>query len=166
MMTHNNRFQEKASFIQTELKRLDETRLIPNAATIDRLADIVQTGELKQPTLLADLLKRPELRYEHIARLAPPDEELPPSVREQVEIQIKYDGYIQRQQRQIHQFKKLENLRIPDTFNYVDVRGLKTEAREKLEKIRPASIGQASRLPGVSPADISILMVMLHQQNR
>ena len=161
-----NRFQEKASFIQTELKRLDETRLIPNAATIDRLADIVQTGELKQPTLLADLLKRPELRYEHIARLAPPDEELPPSVREQVEIQIKYDGYIQRQQRQIHQFKKLENLRIPDTFNYVDVRGLKTEAREKLEKIRPASIGQASRLPGVSPADISILMVMLHQQNR
>ncbi len=161
-----NRFQEKASFIQTELKRLDKTRLIPSAATIDRLADIVQTGELKQPTLLADLLKRPELRYEHIARLAPPDEELPPSVREQVEIQIKYDGYIQRQQRQIHQFKKLENLRIPDTFNYVDVRGLKTEAREKLEKIRPASIGQASRLPGVSPADISILMVMLHQQNR
>ncbi len=161
-----SRFQKKASFIKAELKRLDETRLIPNAATIDRLADIVQTGELKQPTLLADLLKRPELSYEHIARLAPTDEELPPAVKEQVEIQIKYDGYIQRQQRQIHQFKKLENLRIPDTFNYVDVRGLKTEAREKLEKIRPASIGQASRLPGVSPADISILMVMLHQQNR
>lgn len=161
-----SRFQKKASFIETELKRLDETRLIPNAATIDRLADIVQTGELKQPTLLADLLKRPELSYEHIARLDPPSEELPTAVKEQVEIQIKYDGYIQRQQRQIHQFKKLENLRIPDTFNYVDVRGLKTEAREKLEKIRPASIGQASRLPGVSPADISILMVMLHQQNR
>ena len=158
-----SRFQKKASSIQTELKRLDETRLIPNAATIDKLANIVETGELKQPTLLADLLKRPELSYEHIARLDPPSEKLPTAVKEQVEIQIKYDGYIQRQQRQIHQFKKMENLRIPDTFSYVDVRGLKTEAREKLEKIRPASIGQASRLPGVSPADISILMVMLHK---
>ena len=161
-----SRFQQKATSIQIELKRLDETRLTPNAATVDKLANIVETGKLKQPTLLADLLKRPELSYEHIARLAPPTVELPPAIREQVEIQIKYDGYIQRQQRQIHQFKKLENLRIPDTFNYVDVHGLKTEAREKLEKIRPASIGQASRLPGVSPADISILMVMLHQQNR
>ena len=161
-----SRFQKKASSIETELKRLDETRLVPNAATIDRLANIVETGELKQPTLLADLLKRPELCYEHIALLVPTDEKLPDAVKEQVEIQIKYDGYIQRQQRQIHQFKKMENLRIPDTFSYIDVRGLKTEAREKLEKIRPASIGQASRLPGVSPADISILMVMLHQQNR
>ena len=160
------KFQKKAASIQTELTRLDQTRLTPNIETIDRLADIVETGELKQPTALADLLKRPELCYEHIARLAPADEELPNAVKEQVEIQIKYDGYIQRQERQIHQFKKMENLRIPDTFNYVDVRGLKTEAREKLEKIRPASLGQASRVPGVSPADISILMVMLHQHNR
>lgn len=158
-----DKFQKKASSIESELKRLDEIRLVPNASTVDRLAKIVETGELKQPTLLADLLKRPELRYEHIVGLVPPPEELPPAVKEQVEIHIKYDGYIQRQQRQIHQFKRLENLRIPDTFNYADVRGLKTEAREKLEKIRPASIGQASRLPGVSPADISILMVMLHQ---
>ncbi len=157
------RFKKKAASIHSELSRLDQTRLTPNTETINRLADIVETGELKQPTALADLLKRPELCYEHISRLAPSDEELSHAVKEQVEIQIKYDGYIQRQQRQIHQFKKLENLRIPDNFNYVDVRGLKTEAREKLEKIRPASIGQASRLPGVSPADISILMVMLHQ---
>lgn len=160
-----SKFQEKASYIHTELKRLDEIRIVPNIATVDRLASIVKTGELKQPTLLADLLKRPELRYEHIASLVPPPDELPHTVKEQVEIQIKYDGYIQRQQRQIRQFKKLENLRIPDTFNYVGVHGLKTEAREKLEKIRPASIGQASRLPGVTPADISILMVMLHQHN-
>ena len=160
------KFQKKSASIQTELTRLDQTRLTPNIETIDRLADIVETGDLKQPTALADLLKRPELSYEHIARLAPADEELPNAVKEQVEIQIKYDGYIQRQQRQIHQFKKLENLRIPDTFNYMDVRGLKTEAREKLEKIRPESLGQASRVPGVSPADISILMVMLHQHNR
>lgn len=160
------RFKTKENAIKSELRRLDETRLTPNAVTIEKLQSIVETGELKQPTLLADLLKRPELNYEHISRLAPADELLSPDVTEQVEIQIKYDGYIQRQQRQINQFKKLENLRIPDTFDYVDVRGLKTEAREKLEKIRPASIGQASRLPGVSPADVSILMVMLHQHGR
>ena len=160
------RFKKKATSIHTELKRLDQTRLTPNAETIVKLANIVETGELKQPMALADLLKRPELCYEHIARLVPSDEELSHSVKEQVEIQIKYDGYIQRQQRQIHQFKRLENLRIPDNFKYMDVRGLKTEAREKLEKIRPASIGQASRLPGVSPADISILMVMLHQHRQ
>ena len=161
-----SRFQRKAAAIETELKRLSETRLTPNVATLEKLADIAETGELKQPTLLADLLKRPELHYADIARLVPPPVTFNSAVTEQVEIQIKYDGYIQRQQRQIHQFKKLENLRIPDTFNYTEVRGLKTEAREKLAKIRPTSIGQASRLPGVSPADVSILMVMLHQQNR
>ena len=159
-----HRFQKKAAHIQTELKRLKETLLKPTPATVQNLADILKTGALKQPTSLADLLKRPELRYEHITQIAPPVQILPPAVQEQVEIQIKYDGYIQRQQRQIHQFKRLENFRIPDTFDYANVQGLKTEAREKLTKIRPTSIGQASRLPGVSPADISILTVILHQQ--
>ena len=157
-------FQTKATDIETELKRLQETLLKPTTETVDNLANILKTGELKQPTSLADLLKRPELCYQHITQIAPPAEMLTPVVSEQVEIQIKYDGYIQRQQRQIHQFKKLENFQIPDTFNYANVQGLKTEAREKLAKIRPASIGQASRLPGVSPADISILTVMLHQR--
>jgi tRNA uridine 5-carboxymethylaminomethyl modification enzyme len=160
-----HRFQKKVVDIQTELKRLQETRLKPTTTTLNNLASIRETGELKRPTSLAELLKRPELRYEQISQIAPPSEILLPTVAEQVEIQIKYDGYIQRQQRQIHQFKKLENFRIPDTFDYTDVHGLKTEAREKLAKIRPASIGQASRLPGVSPADISILTVILHQQN-
>ena len=159
-----HQFQKKAADIQTELKRLQEILLKPTTATVENLENILKTGELKQPTSLADLLKRPELRYEHITQIAPPTEMLPPAVGEQVEIQIKYDGYIQRQQRQIHQFKRLENFRIPDTFDYANVQGLKTEAREKLTKIRPASIGQASRLPGVSPADISILTVILHQQ--
>ena len=160
-----HQFQEKAAAIQTELGRLQETLLKPTSTTLDNLASILETGELKQPTSLAELLKRPELHYEQITQIAPPSESLPLAVTEQVEIQIKYDGYIQRQQRQIHQFKKLENFRIPDTFDYTDVQGLKTEAREKLAKIRPASIGQASRLPGVSPADISILTVILHQRN-
>ena len=157
-------FQKKAADIQAELKRLQETLLKPTTATVENLENILKTGELKQPTALADLLKRPELHYEHVTQIAPPGETLTPAVQEQVEIQIKYDGYIQRQQRQIHQFKRLENFRIPDTFDYASVQGLKTEAREKLAKIRPLSIGQASRLPGVSPADISILTVILHQQ--
>ena len=157
-------FESKAADIQTELKRLQETLLKPTPTTVDNLANILKTGALKQPTSLADLLKRPELRYKHITQIGPPAEMLQPDVTEQVEIQIKYDGYIQRQQRQIDQFKKLENFQIPDTFDYTDVQGLKTEAREKLAKIRPTSIGQASRLPGVSPADISILTVILHQQ--
>ena len=162
------RFQTKAAQIQSERARLHRTLLKPTHERLNAadFADILETGELKQPTSLAELLKRPALRYEQVARLMPAPDALPPAVKEQVEIQIKYDGYIQRQQRQIHQFKKLENFRIPEAFDYADVPGLKTEAREKLAKIRPASIGQASRLPGVSPADISILTVMLHQQKK
>ncbi len=162
------RFQTKAAQIQSERTRLHRTLLKPTHERLNAadFADILETGELKQPTSLAELLKRPALRYEQVARLVPAPDALPPAVKEQVEIQIKYDGYIQRQQRQIHQFKKLENFRIPEAFDYADVPGLKTEAREKLAKIRPASIGQASRLPGVSPADISILTVMLHQQKK
>ncbi len=167
-----HQFQKKAEDIQTELKRLQETVIKPGsppiigesqAMAIDNWKNIVKTGELKQPTSLAELLRRPELHYGEINQIAPSPEILSEAVKEQVEIQIKYDGYIQRQQRQIHQFKKMENLRIPDTFDYAMVPGLKAEAREKLMKIRPASIGQASRLPGVSPADVSILTVILHQ---
>ncbi len=167
-------FQKKAKNIQTELKRLHETVLKPaeppligkgQVVSADSWATIVKTGELKQPTSLAELLRRPQLHYEDISQIIPSPEILSEAVKEQVEIQIKYDGYIQRQQRQIHQFKKMENFRIPDTFDYDEVPGLKAEAREKLMKIRPASIGQASRLPGVSPADVSILMVILHQHN-
>ena len=165
-------FQEKARDVQTELKRLQEVILKPGSPPVingqavpaDSLTNIVKTGELKQPTSLAELLRRPELRYEGISQISSSPEILSEAVKEQVEIQVKYDGYIQRQQRQIHQFKRMENLRIPNTFDYAEVPGLKAEAREKLIKIRPASIGQASRLPGVSPADISILTVMLHQR--
>lgn len=166
--------EKKAENIQTALKRLRETVLKPGEPPVigagepvpaDSLARIVKTGGLKQPTSLAELLKRPELHYKDISQIIPSPEVWSKAVKEQVEIQIKYDGYIQRQQRQIHQFKKMENFQIPDTFDYAEVPGLKAEAREKLMNIRPASIGQASRLPGVSPADISILTVILHQHN-
>ena len=159
------RFQTKRELIKEELARLSQTIVKPTPDTLARLeeAGIMQ---FDKPTSLMDLLKRPEIGYRQIKQLSPPPRELPGAVEEQSEIQIKYEGYIRRQVVQIGQFKKLENFRIPDDFDYENARGLKTEAQEKLAKIRPTSVGQASRIPGVTPADISILMVLIHQKNR
>ena len=160
-----NQFGHKRKLIQEELERLDQTILKPTAGTLDSLKQVGIDG-LDKPTSLADLLKRPELSYEGIKQLSLPLQLLPAAVEKQVEIQIKYDGYIRRQILQIEQFKKLEHLQIPDDFDYETIHGLKTEAREKLAKIHPVSIGQASRIPGVSPADISILMVWIKESQR
>ena len=160
-----NRFRRKRELIQQELERLNQTVLKPTPSTLDGLKTI-GIERLDKPTSLADLLKRPEISYEEITQLSPPPQSLPEAVEEQVEIQIKYDGYIRRQAVQIEQFKKLEHFRIPSSFEYESIYGLKTEAREKLATIRPTSIGQASRIPGVSPADISILMVWVQGQKR
>ena len=159
------RFQTKRELIKEELARLSQTIVKPTPDTLARLeeAGIMQ---FDKPTSLMDLLKRPEIGYRQIKQLSPPPRELPGAVEEQSEIQIKYEGYIRRQVVQIGQFKKLENFRIPDDFDYENARGLKTEAQEKLAKIRPTSVGHASRIPGVTPADISILMVLIHQKNR
>ena len=113
---------------------------------------------------LAELIKRPELSYEIVAPLDPQRPELMRGVAEQVNIHMKYDGYIQRQMRQVEQFQKLENKRIPEDLNYDDVPSLRTEARQKLTAVRPLSIGQASRISGVSPADISVLWVWLEHK--
>ena len=113
---------------------------------------------------LAELIKRPELSYEILAPLDPQRPELMRGVVEQVNIHMKYDGYIQRQMRQVEQFKKLENKKIPEDLNYDDVPSLRTEARQKLTAVRPLSIGQASRISGVSPADISVLLVWLEHK--
>ena len=160
-----NQFGHKRQLIQEELERLNQTILKPTAGTLDSLKQ-VGIDRLDKPTSLADLLKRPELSYEGIKQLSLPLQLLPAAVEKQVEIQIKYDGYIRRQILQIEQFKKLEHLQIPDDFDYETIHGLKTEAREKLAEIHPVSIGQASRIPGVSPADISILMVWIKESQR
>ena len=160
-----NQFGHKRQLIQEELERLNQTILKPTAGTLDSLKQ-VGIDRLDKPTSLADLLKRPELSYEGIKQLSLPLQLLPAAVEKQVEIQIKYDGYIRRQILQIEQFKKLEHLQIPDDFDYETIHGLKTEAREKLAKIHPVCIGQASRIPGVSPADISILMVWIKESQR
>lgn len=159
------RFQVKRKLVEQEKNRLEQTRLKPSLDTQTRLKS-VGIGEIGQPTSLAELLKRPEIHYEQIKQLGPNPQPMPETVEEQVEIQIKYEGYIDRQTTQIQQFKKMEHFRIPDDFDYATVHNLKTEACEQLAKIRPISVGQASRIPGVSPADISILMVWVEQYKR
>lgn len=159
------RFQIKRKLVDEEMSRLEQIRLKPSFDT-QTLLKSAGISEISQPTSLGELLKRPEIHYEQIKQLAPNAQPLPESVEEQVEIQIKYQGYIDRQTTQIQQFKKMEHFRIPTNFDYASVRSLKTEACEQLAKIRPISVGQASRIPGVSPADISILMVWVEQYKR
>ena len=118
---------------------------------------------LKKGVSLADLVRRPELGYDDLLPIDPERPQLSAAVREQVEINIKYEGYIERQLKQIDEFKKIENKRIPDEIDYDDVSSLRIEARQKLNQLRPVSIGQASRISGVSPADISVLLVYLEQ---
>lgn len=116
---------------------------------------------LKDGILAYDLLKRPELSYEVIDKIAPSETELPREVKEQVEIQIKYEGYIKKALQQVDRLKKMENKAIPEDIDYSAITGLATEARQRLEKIRPLTVAQASRISGVNPADISILLVYL-----
>ena len=113
---------------------------------------------------MAELLKRPEIKYEYLADIDPERPELSKEVTEQVEINIKYDGYIKRQLKQVEQFKKLENKKIPMDLDYKEIGSLRAEAVQKLEAYRPLSIGQASRISGVSPADISVILVYLEQR--
>ena len=112
---------------------------------------------------LSELIKRPELDYEKLAEVDEKRPELAFDVQEQVNIEIKYEGYIKRQMQQVAQFKKLEGRKLPENFDYAQVNSLRKEAVQKLNKIQPSTIGQASRISGVSPADISVLMVYLER---
>ena len=119
------------------------------------------TAPIKNGARLSDLLKRPQLSYEALAEIDPERPDLPQDVQEQVNINIKYDGYITRQLKQVEQFKKLESKKIPEDMDYDQVKSLRIEAVQKLKLYRPVSIGQASRIAGVSPADVSVLLVYL-----
>lgn len=163
------RFVKKKKAVLTELRLLSQTQIKPTEETLKKL-EKVGLPNIKTATTLADLLKRPHITYQEISNLATEigvsstinlDQDLSCAIREQVEIQIKYAGYIARQDLQIEKFRRLETLPIPSNFNFDAVHGLKTEARKKLSQVRPVSIGHASRVPGVTPADISILMVWL-----
>ncbi|ALA70375.1 tRNA uridine 5-carboxymethylaminomethyl modification protein [Geobacillus stearothermophilus 10] len=156
------KFLAKKEAIEREKKRL-QTVIIKPTPKVQEVIREAGGSELKDGIRAADLLRRPEMRYEHIRKLAPADEEIAPEVAEQVEIQIKYEGYIQKSLQEVERLKKMENKKIPEDIDYDAIQGLATEARQKLKQVRPLSIAQASRISGVNPADISILLVYLEQ---
>ena len=149
---------KKMDDIQSELKRLEKT-VIGVSDRVQIFLEKYGSTLLKSGITLAELVKRPELNYDKLAELDEGRPELPDDVREQVNIEIKYEGYIKRQMQQVAQFKKLEDKKLPEDFDYSEVNSLRREAVQKLNKVQPATIGQASRISGVSPADISVLLV-------
>ena len=151
---------EKEKLIEEEVERMKKTTVGARAEVQELLAKYESTP-LQSGTTLAELLKRPELSYEIIKDIDKDRKELPEDVKEQVNIELKYEGYIKRQLRQVEQYKKLENKKTPEDIDYDDVYSLRKEAVQKLKELRPASVGQASRISGVSPADISVLLIYL-----
>ena len=154
------RLRRKEKQIQEEIDRVNHTN-IGTSEEVQLLLEVYGSTPLISGIKLSELIRRPELNYQCLAPIDPGRKSLPYDVAEQVNINIKYDGYIKRQQRQVEQFKKLEDKRIPEDINYDEVHSLRIEAKQKLKEIRPASIGQASRISGVSPADVSVLLVYL-----
>ena len=153
---------EKKAQIDAEIERLEKAT-IGGTPKVQELLAKYESTPLKSGTTLAELIKRPELDYEKLAEVDEKRPELAFDVQEQVNIEIKYEGYIKRQVQQVAQFKKLEGRKLPENFDYAQVNSLRKEAVQKLNKIQPSTIGQASRISGVSPADISVLMVYLER---
>ena len=158
-----DKVENKRRMIDEEIKRLSDILIGANKKTQEFL-ERHNSSDLKTGTTLAELIRRPELDYDMVAELDPERKELPYDVIEQVNINIKYEGYITRQLKQVEQFKKLEGKKLKPEFDYSEVKGMRKEAIQKLNLYKPLSIGQASRISGVSPADISVLLVYLEQQ--
>ena len=151
---------EKERMIDEEIRRVNHT----NVGTSDKVQEVLKnygSTPLTSGTTVAELIRRPELSYEKVKEIDTDRPDLPADVIEQVDINIKYDGYIKRQMRQVEQFKKLEKKKIPEDIDYDSIKSLRIEAKQKLNQIRPSSIGHASRISGVSPADVSVLLVYL-----
>lgn len=159
-----HKLQEKERRIQEEIERVEHAT-VGGSVEVQSLLESLNSTLLKSGTTIAELIRRPELNYKVLAPIDKERPELPEDVCEQVEINIKYDGYIRRQMKQVEQFKKLEQKKLPEDIDYEDVGSLRIEARQKLEAYRPVSIGQASRISGVSPADISVLLVYLESRS-
>lgn len=156
---------QKEEMIAKEVKRLKETK-VGGAAKIQEFLTAHGSNTLKTAASMAELMCRQELSYEILAEIDTDRESLPADVVEQVEIELKYEGYIERQMRQVEQYKKMEKKLIPADLDYDEVPSLRLEARQKLKSFRPVSVGQASRISGVSPADVSVLLVYLEQYRR
>ena len=155
-----NEFKNKKEMIEEEINRLKKTTIKPTDE-VNQLLRKFNSSSIDTGVKLADLLKRTEITYEILQPIDIEREDLPKEVKEEVEIQIKYEGYIKLQEEQVEKFKKLENKVIPEKIRYDEIKGLRLEARQKLDKVKPISVGQASRISGVSPADISVLLVYL-----
>lgn len=155
---------EKEHQIAEETKRVEHLNIGANPA-VQAFLEAHQSTPLKTGTTLGELIRRPELDYEMLGELDPQRPQLNRGVGEQVNINIKYDGYIKRQLKQVEHFKKLENKKIPEGIHYEEIHGLRIEAQQKLNQFRPISVGQASRISGVSPADISVLLIYMEQMN-
>ena len=155
--------EEKYELVRREIARLEGSG-VPGSEALNTMLALHDTAPVANSARLADLLRRPQISYADIAPFDADRPELPAAVTQEVEIQIKYAGYLERQQRQVAEFKKEESRLLPADIRYADIPGLRLEAREKLDAIRPMSIGQAGRISGVSPADIAVLLIYLEQQ--
>ena len=155
----------KQERIQKELERLRNTIISPSDFVNQYLLG-KSSSPLKSGIQMYNLLKRPEISFSDLIRLGQIGEEIEPEIQEQLEIHVKYEGYIQKQLKQVEQFKKMEKVKIPPDMDYSQVKGLKIESVQKLQKLQPENLGQASRISGVSPADISVLMVYLEKRRR
>jgi len=150
--------------IEKEIERVKSTVIKPNSK-VNEVLKSLGSSEITTGVKLSDLLKRSELNYENLKEIDTKRVELPESVKEETEIEIKYEGYIKLQLEQIEEFKKLETKKLTENIDYEQIKGLSLEARQKLNKQKPLSVGQASRISGVSPADISVLLIYLNQNN-
>ena len=159
------RFVERRDLKEAEIARLRETTLSPsaelNALLVSRGTSKIETG-----VRMDELLRRPQMDYVSLAPFDPQRPKLPPLITEKVEVEIKYEGYIKKQLVQVAEMRRLEGRPLPEDLHYAEIDGLRTEAREKLDAVQPLSLGQASRIPGVSPADVSALLVWLEKQRR
>ncbi len=160
-----NRFIEKKNSIENELQRLKDNKITPTKE-VEEFLESLGTAPLSKPISLLELIKRPEITYRNTKELDIERHYLSEEIINYVETAIKYEGYIQKQIKQIEQFKKLEDKKIPSDLDYNEINGLRIEAKQKLSKILPKSIGQASRISGVSPADINVLLIYLEQLRR
>ena len=155
---------EKEKIIEAEILRLQNKKVGANKE-IQEFLERKGSNGLKTAASLAELISRPELSYEAIAEIDTDRPKLSEAIIEQININLKYDGYIKRQKKQVEQFKKLERKKIASDIDYNAINNLRLEARQKLQKVKPISVGQASRISGVSPADISVLLVYLEREN-
>ena len=159
------KFKEKRENIEKEIERLKNKTIKPTEE-VNKLLEKYNSSPLNNGIKLSELLKRTELNYERLKQIDEARPKLSKQEIEEVEIQIKYEGYLKLQDAQVEKFKKLENKKLSESIDYNELKGLSLEARQKLSKIKPLSIGQASRISGVSPADVSVLLIYLEQQKR